>query len=117
MGKLTQSIVHHARVVTVDGNFDDALRLVREAADSGAPVAVVNSINPHRIEGQKTAAFEIVDDLGEAPDAHLLPSATRGTSPRTGGATGSSTRWAAPGSCRAWSASRRRGRHPFSMIG
>ena len=73
LGKLTQSIVHNARVVTVDGNFDDALRLVREAADSGAPVAVVNSINPHRIEGQKTAAFEIIEDLGEAPDAHLLP--------------------------------------------
>ncbi len=73
LGKLTQSIVHNARIITVDGNFDDALRLVREAADSGAPVAVVNSINPHRIEGQKTAAFEIVEDLGEAPDAHFLP--------------------------------------------
>ena len=73
MGKLTQAVIHGARTVTVDGNFDDALRLVREAADSGAPVAVVNSINPHRLEGQKTAAFEIIEDLGDAPDAHLLP--------------------------------------------
>ena len=73
LGKLTQSIVHGAKIVTVDGNFDDALRLVREAAESGAPVAVVNSINPHRIEGQKTGSFEIIEDLGEAPDAHFLP--------------------------------------------
>ena len=73
LGKLTQSIVHGAKIVTIDGNFDDALRLVREAAESGAPVAVVNSINPHRIEGQKTGSFEIIEDLGEAPDAHFLP--------------------------------------------
>ncbi len=73
LGKLVQGMVHGARCVTIDGNFDDALRLVRQAADSGAPVAVVNSINPHRIEGQKTAAFEIIEDLGEAPDAHFLP--------------------------------------------
>ena len=73
LGKLTQAVVHGARTVTVDGNFDDALRLVREAAESGAPVAVVNSINPHRLEGQKTAAFEVIEDLGDAPDAHLLP--------------------------------------------
>lgn len=73
MGKLTQAVVHGARTVTVDGNFDDALRLVREAAESGAPVAVVNSINPHRLEGQKTAAFEIIEELGDAPDVHLLP--------------------------------------------
>ncbi len=73
MGKLAQSMVHGAHIVTVEGNFDDALRLVREAADSGAPVAVVNSINPYRLEGQKTAAFEIIEDLGDAPDAHFLP--------------------------------------------
>ena len=73
MGKLAQSMVHGANIVTVEGNFDDALRLVREAADSGAPVAVVNSINPYRLEGQKTAAFEIIEDLGDAPDAHFLP--------------------------------------------
>ena len=73
MGKLVQSMVHRANIVTVEGNFDDALRLVREAADSGAPVAVVNSINPFRLEGQKTAAFEIIEDLGDAPDAHFLP--------------------------------------------
>lgn len=73
LGKLVQSMVHRATVVTIEGNFDDALRLVREAADSGAPVAVVNSINPYRLEGQKTAAFEIIEDLGDAPDAHFLP--------------------------------------------
>ncbi len=73
LGKLVQGMVHGARCVTIDGNFDDALRLVRRAADSGAPVAVVNSINPYRIEGQKTASFEIIEDLGEAPDAHFLP--------------------------------------------
>ena len=73
MGKLVQGIVHGAKCVTIDGNFDDALRMVREAADSGAPVAVVNSINPYRLEGQKTAAFEIIDELGDAPDAHFLP--------------------------------------------
>ena len=73
MGKLVQGIVHGAQCVTIDGNFDDALRLVRRAQDSGAPVAVVNSINPYRIEGQKTAAFEIVEELGDAPDVHFLP--------------------------------------------
>ena len=73
LGKLVQGMVHGAQCVTIDGNFDDALRLVRRAQDSGAPVAVVNSINPYRIEGQKTAAFEIVEDLSEAPDVHFLP--------------------------------------------
>jgi threonine synthase len=72
-GKLVQGIAHGAEVVSIDGNFDDALRLVREAAQSGAPVAVVNSINPHRLEGQKTAAFEVIEELGEAPDLHFLP--------------------------------------------
>jgi threonine synthase len=71
-GKLLQAFAYGAKVVAIDGNFDDALRLVRElgAADD---LAIVNSINPDRIAGQKTAAFEIVDVLGDAPDFHLLP--------------------------------------------
>ena len=71
-GKLAQAIVHGAQVVQVEGNFDDCLRLARSLAES-YPVALVNSVNPVRIEGQKTAAFEIVDDLGDAPDLHVLP--------------------------------------------
>lgn len=73
LGKLVQGVIHGAQCVTIDGNFDDALRMVREVADSGAPIAVVNSINPFRIEGQKTASFEIIDELGDAPNAHFLP--------------------------------------------
>jgi threonine synthase len=64
--------MHGAVTLTIDGNFDDALRLVRELGETGQ-VAVVNSINPVRIEGQKTAAFEICDALGDAPDFHFLP--------------------------------------------
>ena len=71
-GKLAQAIVHGAQVVQIEGNFDDCLRLARSLAES-YPVALVNSVNPVRIEGQKTAAFEIVDDLGDAPDLHVLP--------------------------------------------
>ena len=71
-GKLAQAIVHGAKVVQVDGNFDDCLELARKLADD-YPVALVNSVNPIRIEGQKTAAFEIVDDLGDAPDVHVMP--------------------------------------------
>ncbi len=71
-GKLAQAIMHGAQVVQIEGNFDDCLRLARALADS-YPVALVNSVNPVRIEGQKTAAFEIVDDLGDAPDLHVLP--------------------------------------------
>jgi threonine synthase len=71
-GKMVQAIVHGAVVVQVDGNFDSCLELARALADS-YPVALVNSVNPVRIEGQKTAAFEIVDDLGDAPDLHVLP--------------------------------------------
>ena len=71
-GKLAQAIVHGAKVVQIDGNFDDCLELARKLADD-YPVALVNSVNPIRIEGQKTAAFEIVDDLGDAPDLHVLP--------------------------------------------
>ncbi len=72
LGKLAQALIHGARVVPVQGNFDEALDVVRELGRLGE-VTVVNSINPFRIEGQKTAAFEIVDALGEAPDVHCIP--------------------------------------------
>lgn len=72
MGKLAQAIMYGAQIISIDGNFDEALNLVREIGAMGE-VAVVNSINPVRIEGQKTASFEIVDDLGDAPDYHFLP--------------------------------------------
>ena len=72
MGKLAQAVAHGARLLQVDGNFDDCLRVARELSDSH-PVALVNSVNPARIEGQKSAAFEIVDTLGDAPDIHVLP--------------------------------------------
>jgi threonine synthase len=71
-GKLLQAVVYGAKIVAIDGNFDDALRIVRELGESGDFV-IVNSINPDRIAGQKTAAFEIVDEMGDAPDFHLLP--------------------------------------------
>ena len=72
LGKLAQALIHGARVLQVRDNFDAALRIVRELGDS-APVTVVNSINPDRIEGQKTGAFEIVDQLGDAPEFHCIP--------------------------------------------
>jgi threonine synthase len=72
LGKLAQALVHGARLLEVDGNFDDCLTLARDLAD-GYPVSLVNSVNAFRIEGQKTAAFEIVDALGDAPDVHCLP--------------------------------------------
>jgi threonine synthase len=71
-GKLVQAFAYGAKIVAINGNFDDALRIVRELGASG-DVTIANSINPDRIAGQKTAAFEIVDELGEAPDFHLLP--------------------------------------------
>lgn len=71
-GKMAQAIMHGAQVLMVRGNFDDCLTLARQLADS-YPVALVNSVNPARLEGQKTAAFEIVDFLGDAPDVHVLP--------------------------------------------
>jgi len=71
-GKLVQTIAYGAHIVAVDGNFDDALRLAREATERHA-IALVNSVNPYRLEGQKTAAFEIVDDLGDAPDVLCIP--------------------------------------------
>src|SRR5262249_34224687 len=72
LGKLAQAIIHGAKVVQIAGNFDDALTLARAIASSH-PIALVNSINPDRIEGQKTAAFEVVDVLGRAPDIHCTP--------------------------------------------
>jgi threonine synthase len=71
-GKLVQAIAHGARIVSINGNFDDALRIVRELGGRDE-FAIVNSINPDRIAGQKTAAFEIVDELEDAPDIHILP--------------------------------------------
>ena len=72
LGKLAQALVHGARLLQVDGNFDDCLELVRKLA-SDYPVALVNSVNPDRLQGQKTASFEVVDALGDAPDVHCLP--------------------------------------------
>src|SRR5688572_25089668 len=72
IGKLAQALMHGARVIALRGNFDDALRIVRELAASH-PIELVNSVNPHRIEGQKTGAFEVLDELGEAPDALSIP--------------------------------------------
>ncbi len=70
--KLAQAVMHGASVIQVRGTFDDCLRLARELADT-YPVALVNSVNPVRLHGQKTAAFEVVDALGAAPDVHVLP--------------------------------------------
>jgi threonine synthase len=72
LGKLAQALIHGARVLQIRGNFDTALDIVRELGERG-PVTIVNSINPYRIEGQKTGAFEIVDVLGDAPDLHCIP--------------------------------------------
>lgn len=72
LGKLAQAIIEGARVIQIKGNFDDGMRLVKEVA-TAAPVTIVNSINPYRLQGQKTAAFEIVDALGRAPDIHGIP--------------------------------------------
>ena len=72
MGKLAQAIIHGASLLQVEGNFDDCLTLARALADD-YPVSLVNSVNPDRIEGQKTASFEVVDMIGDAPDIHCLP--------------------------------------------
>jgi len=72
LGKLAQAMIHGAVVIQIRGNFDVGMALVKEVADH-APVTIVNSINPYRLQGQKTAAFEIVDELGRAPDFHCLP--------------------------------------------
>jgi threonine synthase len=72
MGKLAQAVVHGATILQVQGNFDDCLTLARDLA-ANYPIALVNSVNPTRLQGQKTAAFEVVDALGDAPDIHCLP--------------------------------------------
>src|ERR671937_721649 len=72
LGKQAQALVHGARLLQVDGNFDDCLELARKLAVD-YPVALVNSVNPFRLQGQKTAAFEVIDALGGAPDVHCLP--------------------------------------------
>ena len=72
MGKMSQAVAHGAEILQVQGNFDDCLEVARKLAEN-YPVFLVNSVNPARIEGQKTGAFEVVDTLGDAPDYHLLP--------------------------------------------
>ena len=72
LGKLSQALIHGAKVIAIKGNFDDALGIVREVCQIH-PITLVNSINPYRIEGQKTGAFEICDALGDAPDFHAIP--------------------------------------------
>jgi len=72
MGKLAQAIAHGAKLLQVEGNFDDCLTLARELSEK-YPVSLVNSVNPFRIEGQKTASFEVIDALGGAPDIHVMP--------------------------------------------
>jgi threonine synthase len=72
LGKLAQAIAHGAKIITIDGNFDQALAMVRQLTQKH-PVMLVNSLNPNRIEGQKTAAFEVIDELGDAPDYLFIP--------------------------------------------
>jgi threonine synthase len=72
LGKLAQALMHGAKVVAIEGNFDEALDIVRDITDR-TPIVLVNSINPYRMEGQKTASFEVCDALGRAPDFHALP--------------------------------------------
>ncbi len=73
MGKLAQALMHGAKIIQIDGNFDDCLEMARKLTADYPTISLVNSVNPVRIEGQKTAAFEIVDALGTAPDVHALP--------------------------------------------
>jgi len=72
LGKLSQAIAHGAQVIQIEGNFDEALRIVRDISDT-EPITLVNSLNPYRIEGQKTASFEVIDHLGCVPTYHCLP--------------------------------------------
>jgi threonine synthase len=72
LGKLSQALIHGAKVLAIEGNFDEALCLVRDICATH-PIALVNSVNPFRLEGQKTAAFEVMDALGDAPDYHAMP--------------------------------------------
>lgn len=71
-GKLAQAVMHGARILQIRGNFDDGMSLVKEVAEQ-LPITIVNSVNPYRLQGQKTAAFEIIEALGQAPDVHCLP--------------------------------------------
>ncbi len=73
LGKLAQALIYGAKVMQIKGNFDQALEIVRELGENSEKVTVVNSINPYRIEGQKTGAFEIIDTLGVVPDYHFIP--------------------------------------------
>ncbi|MED4832903.1 threonine synthase, partial [Geobacillus stearothermophilus] len=72
LGKLAQAAMYGAEIFAIDGNFDEALKMVRRLSET-APITLVNSVNPHRIEGQKTAAFEVCDQLGRAPDVLAIP--------------------------------------------
>src|SRR3989338_4245037 len=72
LGKLAQAMIHGAIVIQIHGNFDAGMQIVKDVANE-APVTIVNSINPYRLQGQKTAAFEIIEELGAAPDYHCLP--------------------------------------------
>lgn len=73
MGKLAQAMIYGADIVSIAGNFDDALAIVRKVADNSDKIGLVNSVNPYRLEGQKTGAFEIIDQLGQAPDVLAIP--------------------------------------------
>ena len=95
LGKLAQALVHGAKLLQVDGNFDDCLELARKLA-ADYPVALVNSVNTDRLEGQKSAAFEIVDTLGDAPDVHCLPVGNAGNISASGWATPSTPRPGGP---------------------
>ena len=77
LGKLSQAMAHGAQVIQIEGNFDEALHIVREISET-EPVTLVNSLNPYRIEGQKTASFEVIDHLGFVPTYHCLPVANAG---------------------------------------
>ncbi|BCJ66718.1 hypothetical protein Prubr_37390 [Polymorphospora rubra] len=106
LGKLAQALVHGATLLQVNGNFDDCLSLASKLSQD-FPVALVNSVNPDRLHGQKTAAFEIVEALGTAPTSTACRSATRATSPRTGWATRRTPTPGTPRSGRGCTASRR----------
>ena len=106
-GKLAQALMHGARVVALRGNFDEALALVRELTQRH-PIALVNSVNPFRLEGQKTAAFEVIEELGDRSTRCASRSATRATSPPTGRA------FARPATSRGCSATRPPARRRWS---
>lgn len=73
LGKLAQAIIYGAEIVSIEGNFDEALNIVRKVSEMRDDIALVNSVNPYRLEGQKTAAFEVIEQLGEAPDILAIP--------------------------------------------